>query len=134
MPQNNLYIQTSIAPWLSVQDVTKAAAFYKDAFNAVEIYRLEAPDGGLVVQLDINGAAFWLSSSTPEQDGTATLPLGGGNVRMILTISNPDVLFTKALQSGATEVFPIGEDYGWRLGRLIDPFGLHWEIGHPVSE
>ena len=134
MPQNDLSIQTSIAPWLSVQDVTRAADFYKAAFDAVETYRLEAPDGGLIVQLAIHSATFWLSNSTPEQEDTATLPLGGGTIRMILTVSNPDALFTKALQSGATEVFPIGEEYGWRLGRLIDPFGLHWEIGHPVAE
>jgi len=36
------------------------------------------------------------------------------------------------LKAGAKEVFPIGEDHGWKLGRLVDPFGLHWEIGHPV--
>ena len=125
-------IQTSIAPWLSVEDVEKAADFYKAAFDAVETYRLEVPDGGLVVQLTVNGAAFWLSNSTPEQE--AGTPLGGGTIRMILTVSNPDELFTKALQAGATEVFPVGEEYGWRLGRIIDPFGLHWEIGYPVAE
>jgi PhnB protein len=134
MNDKNLSLQTSIAPWLSVTDVAKAADFYQAAFDAIETYRLEAPDGGLVVQLAVNGAAFWLSSSTPEQGGTTPLPLGGGTIRMILTVSNPDVLFTKALQAGATEVFPISEEYGWRLGRLIDPFGLHWEIGHPVAE
>ena len=134
MNDQNLSIQTSIAPWLSVPDVAKAADFYKAAFDAIETYRLEVPDGGLVVQLAINGAAFWLSNSTPEQAEPVAQPLGGGTVRMILTVSNPDALFTKALQAGATEVFPIGEEYGWRLGRLIDPFGLHWEIGHPVAE
>ena len=132
MNNNMPSIQTSIAPWLSVEDVEKAADFYKAAFDAVETYRLEVPDGGLVVQLTVNGAAFWLSNSTPEQE--AGTPLGGGTIRMILTVSNPDELFTKALQAGATEVFPVGEEYGWRLGRIIDPFGLHWEIGHPVAE
>lgn len=132
MSTMNLSVQTSIAPWLSVPDVVKAADFYKAAFGAVETYRLEAPDGGLVVQLTIQGASFWLSNSTPEQGKVVTQPLGGGSIRMILTVGNPDMLFSKALQAGATEVFPIGEDYGWRLGRLIDPSGLHWEIGHPL--
>jgi PhnB protein len=134
MQEKDLSIQTSIASWLSVEDVTKAADFYKAAFDAVETYRLEAPDGGLVIQLAINGAAFWLSNSTPEQEEATAFPLGGGTIRMILTVSNPDGLFTKALQAGATEVFPVSEEYGWKLGRLIDPFGLHWEIGHPVAE
>jgi len=123
MSDKDLSIKTSIAPWLSVQDVTTAANFYKAAFNVVETYWLEVPDGALVVQLSVDGAVFWLSTSAPEnEDGTAT-PLGG-TVRMILTVSNPDVLFAKALQAGATEIFPVGEEHGWRLGRVADPFGL----------
>jgi PhnB protein len=26
----------------------------------------------------------------------------------------------------------VEEAYGWRLGRLVDPFGHHWEIGRPL--
>jgi len=51
---------------------------------------------------------------------------------MILVVTDPHPVFDKALQAGAREVFPIGEDHGWRLGRLVDPFALHWEIGHPL--
>jgi len=38
------------------------------------------------------------------------------------------------LEAGATEVFPVSEDYGWKLGRLVDPFGHHWEIGHQLED
>jgi PhnB protein len=51
---------------------------------------------------------------------------------MILTVPDPDTLFLRALKAGATEVFPVGEEHGWRLGRLVDPFGLHWEIGREL--
>jgi PhnB protein len=51
---------------------------------------------------------------------------------MILTTAAPDALFDQALKAGATQIFPVGEEHGWRLGRLVDPFGLHWEIGHPL--
>jgi PhnB protein len=27
----------------------------------------------------------------------------------------------------------VAEDYGWRLGRVVDPFGHHWEIGRPLQ-
>jgi PhnB protein len=50
-----------------------------------------------------------------------------------LVVPNPDVLFTQALHAGAKEIFPVGEEHGWRLGRLEDPFGHHWEIGMPVA-
>ena len=126
-------IAPSIAPWLSVQDCITAIDFYKSAFGAVETYRLEAPDGGLVVKLSVDGAEFWLSGATTQQVDSKKELLGGDSVRMILTVPDPDSVFQSALKAGATEIFPVGEEYGWRLGRIVDPFGLHWEIGHPLK-
>jgi len=123
-------IRTTIAPWLTLQNGERAVSFYKTAFDAVEIYRLETPDG-LIVQLSVNGAEFWVSGGA-DNASNAQIP-GGDSIRMILTVNDPDAVFGKALKAGATEVFPIGEEHGWRLGRLIDPFGLHWEIGYQLS-
>ncbi len=124
----NVSIKTSIAPWLSVTDTAKALEFYKAAFGAIVLYRMEEPAGVVqVAQLSIDGADLWISSA--EDAG----PVGGGTVRLILTVANPDAVFAQAIQAGATEIFPVGEDYGWRLGRLADPFGLHWEIGYQLS-
>ncbi|HZK96001.1 MAG TPA: hypothetical protein VFC67_17510, partial [Prolixibacteraceae bacterium] len=103
------------------------------AFGAVELYRMEDPDGGLVVKLSVKSAEFWLSGGSNDDANLSSEPLGGGSVRMILTVPDPDAVFAQALKAGASQVFPVGEEYGWRLGRLVDPFGLHWEIGHPLS-
>jgi PhnB protein len=129
----NPLISTSIAPWLSVGDGAKAVTFYKAAFGARETYRLEMPDGGLVVKFSVDGAEFWISADSSDKDGSSTIPLGGDNIRIILTVADPDRLFDQALEAGATQIFPVGEEPGWRLGRLRDPFGLHWEIGHAVG-
>jgi PhnB protein len=125
-------ITTSIAAWLSIRDCAKAVDFYKSAFGAIETYRLEIPDGGLVVKLSVGGAEFWLSSESSGNDSINPESVGGGSVRMILTVSDPDALFAQALKAGASQVYPVGEEHGWRLGRLADPFGLHWEIGHQL--
>jgi PhnB protein len=123
-------IPTSIAPWLSVPDCAKAVDFYKSAFDATEVYRLQMPDGAIVVaRLSVNGAEFWLGEETIERSNNESVP-----VRMILTVSNPDSFFANALEAGATQIFPVGEEHGWRMGRLTDPFGNHWEIGRPVEE
>jgi PhnB protein len=94
-------------------------------------YRLTDPDAGVVARLSVEGAEFWVSDGQPGEPSPE--PLGGGSVRMILTVGDPDTVFAQALAAGASEVFPVGEEHGWRLGRLVDPFGLHWEIGHPLA-
>jgi PhnB protein len=124
-------IRTTIAPWLTVLNSEEAVSFYKTAFDAVETYRLETPDG-LIARLSVNGAEFWVSGGS--EDVAKAQPLGGSSIRMILTVDDPDTFFAKALKAGANEVFPIGEEHGWRLGRLVDPFGLHWEIGYQLPE
>ena len=122
-------VKTSIAPWLSVSRATEAVDYYKAAFGAVERYRLEDDTGKVVVaQLAIGGADFWLQEdveSSPEfQDRRS--------VRMILTVDDPDAVFEQAIAAGATEVFAVSEGHGWRIGRVADPFGHHWEIGKPL--
>jgi PhnB protein len=125
-------IPTSIAPWLSVGNGEKAVGFYKSAFGAIEVYRLEMPGGGLVARLSVDGAEFWLSGESSDDDNlNAESP--GGPIRMILTASDPDTLFAQALAAGASQVFPVDEEHGWRVGRLVDPFGHHWEIGRPLN-
>jgi PhnB protein len=127
-----IIIRNSIQPWLTVRNCLKAVEFYKSAFGAIEVYRLEVPGGGVVARLSVNGAEFWVSDES-DHVGLGPESLGGGSIRMILIASDPEALFNRALVAGAEEVFPVGEDHGWRLGRLIDPFGLHWEIGYPLT-
>ena len=122
-------VKTSIAPWLSVNRATEAVDYYQAAFGAVERYRLEDDAGKVVVaQLAIEGADFWLQEdvdSSPEfQDRRS--------VRMILTVDDPDSVFEQAIAAGATEVAAVSEGHGWRIGRVADPFGHHWEIGKPL--
>ena len=121
---------TGIAPWLSVKDAAEALAFYGAAFGAIELERLEGEAGEVVVaQLSIDGADFWIQTdpaSSPEA-------LGGRSVRMILTVDDPDSVFARALAAGATEVTPVYEGYGWRIGRVADPFGHHWEMGRRLT-
>jgi PhnB protein len=130
----------SLAPWLEIPDGTLALAFYKSAFEATETYRYDNDQGGFVVRLNAGGAEFWLSYDGPKANTTAATdansstasPLGGQNFRLILTVPDPDATFAKAITAGAQQVYEVSEGHGWRIGRIIDPFGLHWEIGKPL--
>lgn len=127
-----LEITTTIAPWLCVRGGSRAVEFYKAAFGAVELFRMGEGDSA-VARLSIAGAEFWLSDESPEHHNYSPESLGGITVRIILTVPDPDAVFARAVKAGAKEVFPVTEEHEWRIGRVVDPFGHHWEIGRPLS-
>jgi PhnB protein len=126
-------IPTSISPWLSVRDSRKAVDFYKSALGAAEVFRLEDP-GGIVARLSVDGAEFWVSDESPTHGNYSPMSLNGSTVRIILVVSDPETLFKQALDAGATQIYPVSEEHGWKVGRLADPFGHSWEICRPLSE
>jgi len=124
----------SIAPWLSVRKSAQAVIFYQSAFGADQVFRLDDESGGVVARLAVGGAEFWLSDESPAHQNFSPESLGGGSVRMILTVEDPDAVFRQALAAGASQIAAVSEEHGWRSGRLVDPFGHPWEIGRPLPE
>jgi PhnB protein len=115
----------TIAPWLSVRDATRAVEYYRAAFGAVEVSRLAGDDGTIeVAQLSIGGAVFWVQNDVDASpDGRV-----GGSVRIILSVDDPDSVFERAVAAGAAIRAAMHEEYGWRTGRVTDPFGHDWEM------
>jgi PhnB protein len=126
--------KTSIAPMLSVRRGAKAIEFYKAAFGAGELFRIDAENGDVVARLSVGGAEFWVADESPENKNFSPESLGGGTVRMVMIVEDPDAAFERTVAAGATVVWPVSNQYGWRLGRIVDPFGHHWEIGKPLPD
>ena len=76
----------TIAPWLSVRRSAEAVEFYKSAFGAIEVYRLDGGDKGVVARLSFDGAEFWIADESPEHGNFSPESLHGSSVRMILTV------------------------------------------------
>jgi len=134
MSENANNSKTSIAPMLSVRRGAKAIEFYKAAFGAVDVFRIDAEDGAVVARLSVGEAEFWVADESPEHKNFSPESLGGGTVRMVMIVSDPDAAFQRAIKAGAAVVHPVSNQHGWRLGRIVDPFGHHWEIGKPLPE
>jgi PhnB protein len=117
---------------LSVRKAADAVEFYKTAFGARELFRIESETGHLVARLAVETAEFWVADESPEHKNFSPESLGGGTVRMVMIVDDPDAAFQRAITAGATVVTPVDNRYGWRLGRAADPFGHHWEIGKPL--
>ena len=123
-------VRTAITATLSVRDWPRAIEFYKSAFGARELFRVE---GGGVAQLAVDGAAFWVAEESPANQNFSPESLGGCSVRMLLIAADPAAVCARAVAAGATQVAPVADEYGWRLGRIVDPFGHHWEVGRPLD-
>ena len=54
-------------------------------------------------------------------------------MRLVMIVNDPDGAFARAIEAGAKVVHPVSNEYGWRLGRIVDPYGHHWEIGKALS-
>jgi PhnB protein len=124
--------KTSLAPLLNVRNGAKAIEFYKVAFGAKVLF--SGSEGGEVAQLAIGESDFWLADESPEHLNFSPETLGGGTVRMVLVVSDPDAVFKQAVAAGAKVVWSVEDQhYGWRVGRVVDPFGHHWEVGKPLK-
>lgn len=119
---------------LSVRHSAKAVEFYKQAFGARELFRLDGEHGDVVAQLAVGEADFWVTDESPENKNFSPESLGGATTRMVMVVDDPDAVFARALKAGGTQVWPVTDQpYGWRVGRVVDPFGHHWEIGKPLA-
>jgi len=128
-------MKTLLSPLLSVRRGASAVDFYKRAFGAEELFRVADDKGEIVARMSVDGAEFWLADESPEHSNFSPETLGGGSVRMILIVGDPDAAFDRAVAAGATVVWPVSDQpYGWRVGRVVDPFGHHWEIGRPLAD
>ena len=126
-------VHRSVAPMLSVRRGAQAVEFYKAAFGATEVFKIESPDGAVVAQLAVGTSEFWVADESPEYKNFSPESLGGATTRMVLTVDDPDAVYAQAVGAGAAEVAPVqDQDYGWRVGRVVDPFGHHWEVGRPL--
>ena len=116
---------------LSVRRAREAVEFYKAAFGAVEVHRVEHGDD-VVSQLQQGDTTFWVSDESPSHANFSPETLGGSTVRLLLLVDDPDAVVERAVGLGAREVVAPHDEHHWRLGRIEDPFGHHWEIGKPL--
>lgn len=123
-------------PILRAKDAASAIAFYAQAFGATETMRLTDPDGGIMnAAFTIGGAPFMISDEFPEMGALSPQSLGGSSVTMNLAVADADALIAQAVAAGAKLVSPATDQfYGYRDGRIEDPFGYTWLIGTRVEE
>ena len=123
---------TAVTPYLTIKNANDALTFYKKAFGAQEIGRLNMPDGAIGhAEIEIGGAKIMISEENRERGNLSPQSLGGSPIALCLYVEDVDSVFSKALNEGAKVVkdMEVKDQYwGDRGGTLTDPFGFNWSI------
>jgi PhnB protein len=122
----------SLQPQLWVEGAAGAVTFYAEAFGATVLHLVGEGDE-IVAQLAIGDAVFWVAAAGPDLGRFSPPAIGGATGRLLLVVDDPDTVQQQAIAAGAAEKSPVAEEHGWRVGRIVDPFGHEWEIGRPPA-
>lgn len=120
----------SVTPYLSVNDAARALDFYKRAFGAQEIMRMDAPGGKIGhAEIRIGDSVVMLADEMPGSGCTAPQSLGGTTAGLFIYVENVDAAFKQAVSAGAQVEMPLADMFwGDRYGKLKDPFGHSWSM------
>jgi PhnB protein len=123
---------TSVQPELWVDSPRDALGFYAAAFGATVLHCVGEGDD-IVAQLGVGEAAFWIAPASASLKRHSPRSIDGTTSRTLLVVDDPEAVVRQAVIAGAKETSPVSDEHGWRLGRIVDPFGHEWEIGAPLG-
>jgi PhnB protein len=120
----------SVTPYLLVRGAARAIDYYKKAFGAEELMRMDAPGGKIGhAEIKIGNSPIMLADEHPERGHKSPETVGGSSVMLMIYIDDVDTVFKRALAAGGKEVQPLKDQfYGDRSGTLTDPFGHTWTV------
>lgn len=126
----------SVTPYLIIRDCAKAIAFYKQVFGAIELMRLNGPDGIVAhAEIKIGNSPIMLADEFPDMGAKSPHAYGGSPVSLMIYVPDCDATFQAAIDAGATVDRPLtNQFYGDRSGSIIDPFGHKWAIATHVED
>jgi PhnB protein len=120
----------TVTPYLVVSSAAAAIDFYKRAFGAKEISRMDGPQGKIAhAEIKIGDSILMLSDEMPGSDTKAPQSIGGTAVGIFLYLENVDKTFQEAISAGAKTIMPPTDMFwGDRFGKLTDPYGHSWAL------
>jgi PhnB protein len=126
----------SVTPYLIVKGAARALAFYREAFGAEELYRMEAPGGRIGhAEMKIGDSPVMLADEHPEMGYLGPEPPRHSPVSFMIYVPDVDAVFARAIAAGAKQERAVADQfYGDRNGVLVDPFGHRWTVATHVED
>lgn len=126
----------SVTPYLIVNGAARAIEFYREAFGAVETFRMEGPDGRVGhAEIRIGDSHVMLADEHPERGARGPQTFGGSPISLVLYVEDVDAVVNRAVEAGAKLTRPVANQfYGDRTGGVEDPFGHAWYVATHVED
>jgi len=126
----------TVAVSLVARDAKAAIDFYEKVFGAKHLYSLTMPNGGIAhAEFKIGDTIILIADENPEWGNKSPQTLGGSPFTLNIMVRNPDATLAEAEKAGGKIVFPVADQfYGFRSGRLQDPFGHVWIVSKVLEE
>jgi uncharacterized glyoxalase superfamily protein PhnB len=123
-------------PYLIVKGASDAIAFYQRVFGAEQVFRLDAPDGGVMhAELHVGPARFMLTEERPQHGALSPTSLGGSGSSATLYVPDVDATVDRAVKAGAKLTMPVMDQFwGDRCGNIVDPFGHQWFVATHIED
>jgi PhnB protein len=126
----------TLTPHIVVRGGNQAIDFYTRALGAVEVMKMDGPDGKLMhAELRIGDSVLMVSDEFPEYGSKAPDPSAGTSVTLNLYVDDCDAVFNRAVESGASsKMAPADQFWGDRYGQFVDPFGHTWSVATHIKD
>lgn len=126
----------SVTPYMTLRDAKGALDFYRRAFGAEIVFKLDMPDGKIAhAEIRIGDSVVMMAEENEEWGNKSPQALGGSPMSLMIYVPDVDAAFAKAIDAGATQVRPVeNQFYGDRTGTLKDPYGYQWTIGTHIED
>ena len=119
----------SVTPYLIIDGASNAIDYYKKAFNATELFRMEHQGKIGHAELKIGDSPIMLADEQPALGYRAPTALGGTPVSLMIYVEDVDTIYKQAISAGGKELKPLQDQfYGDRSGTLTDPYGHVWTV------
>ena len=119
----------SITPYLTIDGAAEAIEYYKKAFGATELFRMEHEGKIGHAEMKIGDSPLMLADECLERGNKSPKALGGSPVGIMIYVEDVDTMYPQAIAAGGTEVSPLQDQfYGDRSGTLADPYGHVWTV------
>ena len=126
----------AVTPYLSIRGAAQAIDFYKKAFRAKELMRINGPEGKLGhCEIQIGDSRIMLADEYESMQFLGPQSRGGTTVQIHLYVPDVDTTVARAAAAGGRVVRPVEDQfYGDRAGAIEDPYGHRWHIATHIED